>query len=291
MFGQGFDTAKAFAKQHPDSPLAQGELGLSSHVLGSQMIADRRYQEAESSLIDATRLLEKVAYKTPHEYGYRDMLAAATTELGDLMRLTGRPEEAKEWYHRAENHWRKLVSDYPLRGYRFGLIGFLFARDRNDDAIKVLDDGVMVTQEAMRSHLEDPVLRGIHEKFCNSLAWHLVTAPSTQLHNPSKALALAEKAVKLAPNSGGNWNTLGIVQYRKGEWKAAADSLGKSMELRKGGDSSDWFFQAMVHWQLGDQDEARKWYDQAVGWMEKNAPNDEELRSIRAEAAELFGVK
>ena len=124
MFGQGFDTAKAFAKQHPDSPLAQGELGLSSHVLGSQMIADRRYQEAESYLIDATRLLEKVAYKTPHEYGYRDMLAAATTELGDLMRLTGRPEEAKEWER--SGRWSISQGSRFFRPYRdFVLASFV----------------------------------------------------------------------------------------------------------------------------------------------------------------------
>lgn len=44
----------------------------------------------------------------------------------------------------------------------------------------------------------------------------------------------------------------------------------------------------MAHWQLGDQDEARKFYDQAVEWMEKNKPQDEELKRFRAEAAELL---
>jgi len=59
------------------------------------------------------------------------------------------------------------------------------------------------------------------------------------------------------------------------------------MELRKGGDSLDWFFLAMTRWQLGDKQEARKWYDKAVQWMEKNQPKDEELIRFRAEAEEF----
>ena len=60
------------------------------------------------------------------------------------------------------------------------------------------------------------------------------------------------------------------------------------MELRKGGDSFDWFLLAMSHWQLGDKEEARTWYDRAVEWMDKNQPENEELRRFRAEAAEWF---
>ena len=62
------------------------------------------------------------------------------------------------------------------------------------------------------------------------------------------------------------------------------------MDLRKGGDSFDWFFLAMAHWQLGETDKARKWFDQAVGWMDKNQPRNAELRRFRAEAAELMKI-
>jgi hypothetical protein len=47
----------------------------------------------------------------------------------------------------------------------------------------------------------------------------------------------------------------------------------------------------MAHWHLGDKDEARKCYNQGVQWMEKNQPENEELRRFRAEAAELLGVE
>ena len=91
---------------------------------------------------------------------------------------------------------------------------------------------------------------------------------------PSRAVALARKAVELEPKNWAYRNTLGAAQYRAGDWKAAIAALEKSMELRKGGDSNDWFFLAMAHWQLGEKDKAREWYDRAVQWMDKNQPTE-----------------
>jgi hypothetical protein len=45
----------------------------------------------------------------------------------------------------------------------------------------------------------------------------------------------------------------------------------------------------MAHWQLGQKDEARKWMDQAVEWMDKNQPQNDELRRFRAEATQMMG--
>ena len=61
--------------------------------------------------------------------------------------------------------------------------------------------------------------------------------------------------------------------------------------LAESAHSTDWFFLAMAHHQLGHKDEGRKWYDIAVSWMDKNQPQNDELRRFRAEAAELLGIK
>ncbi len=97
-------------------------------------------------------------------------------------------------------------------------------------------------------------------------------------------------AVQLAPGAGGCWNTLGVAQYRRGDWKAAIEALTKSTELSKGGDGINWFFLAMAHWRLGDKSAARSWYDKAVRWTDKNRPKDEELSRFRGEAAALLEV-
>jgi hypothetical protein len=47
----------------------------------------------------------------------------------------------------------------------------------------------------------------------------------------------------------------------------------------------------MAHWQLAHEEEAHKWYDMAVKWMDRNAPQNESLRCFRGEGAELPDVK
>jgi uncharacterized protein HemY len=97
--------------------------------------------------------------------------------------------------------------------------------------------------------------------------------------------------VDLARKNGDYWNTLGVAHYCAGEWHAAKTALEKSMGLRKGGDSSDWFFLAMAHSQLGDNAKAREWYHKAVAWMDKNRPQDAELNRFRAEAEALLKIE
>jgi superkiller protein 3 len=124
----------------------------------------------------------------------------------------------------------------------------------------------------------------------NRLAWLLANCPDVRLRDPRQAVVHAGKAVDLAPGRGEPWGTLGVAQYRNAAWQAAVDALMKSVQLSNGGTSSDFFFLAMAHWQLGEKEKARTWYDQAVAWMDKHKPQDEELRRFRAEAADLLGI-
>jgi tetratricopeptide (TPR) repeat protein len=124
----------------------------------------------------------------------------------------------------------------------------------------------------------------------NGMAWLLATCPDRSVWKPDRAIEYAMKAVAIAPNEGGFWNTLGVAQYRAGQCKEAVTTLSKSMELRSGGDAFDWFFLAMAHGQLGKQEEARQWYQKAVAWTQTNKPDDEQLRRFQAEAAALLGV-
>jgi tetratricopeptide (TPR) repeat protein len=134
-------------------------------------------------------------------------------------------------------------------------------------------------------------LDGGYTQAQNALAWQLATCSDARLRNPSLAVALAKKAVDLAPKNPNYPNTLGVAHYRTGDWKAAIAALEKSMKLRQGGDSFDWFVVAMAHWRLGEKDKAREWYDRAVRWMDKNQPRNEELRRFRAEAGELLELQ
>ena len=126
------------------------------------------------------------------------------------------------------------------------------------------------------------------------LAWHLATIADPKFRDEKWALELAKEAVRLVPNDGDFWNTLGVAHYRMGNWNEAVTVLEKAMELSKGGRADDWYFLAMAHWRLGNKDAARKSYDQAVEWTQKQKSTpyfNEALRRYRAEAAELLGIK
>ncbi len=127
--------------------------------------------------------------------------------------------------------------------------------------------------------------------FDNNFAWLLATTPVAENRDASRASALALKAVELDPEKMLSWNTLGVAQYRAGDFTAAITSLNKSLELDIDGTGfpSNAIFLAMVHWELGEQAEARSWFDKAQKWVNEHKSTDEELRRFQAEAEGILG--
>jgi serine/threonine protein kinase/tetratricopeptide (TPR) repeat protein len=125
----------------------------------------------------------------------------------------------------------------------------------------------------------------------SNLAWVLATCPDSKFRDPGRALELAKKALALPDGEGEVRSNLGTAYYRTGNWKDSIDSLTEAQKLHQGEIGSDGFFLAMAHWQLGQKQEARKWYNQAVQWMDKNKPKDPELLRFRTEAGELINDK
>jgi Flp pilus assembly protein TadD len=101
----------------------------------------------------------------------------------------------------------------------------------------------------------------------------------------------------LAPKKGNYQQTLGVAHYRAGDGKAAVAALDKSVEMGQGGDAVDWLFLAMAHRKLG-HDEARRCYEQAIQWrqknkeaLEKNQELAEQCRRFQEEAEEVLELK
>jgi Flp pilus assembly protein TadD len=81
-----------------------------------------------------------------------------------------------------------------------------------------------------------------------------------------------------------------MAHYRAGNCKEALAALEKAMALSDGGDGLDWLILAMVHWQLGNKQEARRRYEQALPWLEQR-DTDQTLSRLQAEAAALLEVQ
>jgi len=192
-------------------------------------------------------------------------------------RLLGgyRHYEAKRWSEAAAAY-SQAIELQPDHACAWGMRGQVYQR------LGQWDKAIADASKAVELAEGDP-------RLLNNLAWILVTCPESH-RDVSRALRLVEQAVQLTPEKGVYWNTLGVVRYRAGNWKEAIEALAKSMELRRGGDSFDFFFLAMAHWRLHQHDQATQWYAKAIEWME-HQPRNDELHRFRAEAAELLGVK
>jgi tetratricopeptide (TPR) repeat protein len=146
-------------------------------------------------------------------------------------------------------------------------------------------------EECLAEYRKAAELAGNDSRMLNNIAWVLATCPEAKLRDPGQAVQLARKAVELEPLDGGAWNTLGVALYRAENMQEAITALRKAEELESGKYFA-WnaFFLSMVRWKVGEKQQARKEYEQAVQWMDKTHPNDKDLRRFRAEAEELLGI-
>jgi tetratricopeptide (TPR) repeat protein len=147
-------------------------------------------------------------------------------------------------------------------------------------------------EQAARDFARAVELRPDWPEFANTAAWLLATQEDPRHRDPGRAVLLADLAIRLDRDEPSYWNTLGVAHYRAGHWGEAIAALTRSMELFGGqAEGYNTLFLAMAHAQLGHAEEARRWYDRAVRWMEEHPWVDGgEPRRFRAEAAELLRV-
>jgi tetratricopeptide (TPR) repeat protein len=216
------------------------------------------------------RRLEKEIRIASVAVALQPQIPSAHYNLGLALQNNGQLDEAIPEYREAI----RLKEDHAEAHFNLGLA--LGMQGRLNEAIDEYRRGI-------RLKPDDAQLR-------NTLARLLATCPEVKLRDPNEAVTHARKAVELAPGHGGFWNTLGVAQYRNGDWTEAVGALMKSTQLRKGGDSSDFFFLAMAQWQLNEKGKARAWYDQAIAWMDKHNSQDNELKCFRDEATALLDL-
>jgi serine/threonine protein kinase len=253
------------------------------------ILADPR---AEDTMRHSIALFERLAVAAPASEDFRNQLALAYHDLVVLLRSNHRLASNLDCYRRLVAVRRRLTEDFPARReYRISLTYDL--AELGD-----LLEGAGQSLEAadVRRSLQANYLAILQDdpddsRTRNNLAWMLASRADESNHDASRAVELAEGAVKRAPSEGLYWNTLGLARYRAGQWKGATEALEKSARLRSGGDAYDWLLLAMARWQLGDRIEARCDYDRSVAWITKNAPDNQELARFRSEATRLIGLE
>jgi serine/threonine protein kinase/Flp pilus assembly protein TadD len=256
----------------------------------AELLGGRGDSSQDRQFLEQAILLQRAALQaSPRNATYGVHLANQLGRLGRTLMRSEEYAEAEAAYRQAIAHREKLAEDFPkvpdhrsdLAGHVNALGDLLSATGRDAEAEKVYGRTLAVREKLTNDFPREAGYR-------RDLAWLLANCPARPLRDPDRAVSLAKEAVELAPKGGDCWRTLGLAHYRAGNWQAAIAALKRAMEIRSGGDSTEWFILAMAHWQLGDKEQGRAWYGRAVRWMEQHQPRDEKLRRWRAEAAALL---
>lgn len=169
-----------------------------------------------------------------------------------------------------------------------------------------------VTKTAVLEHLggadilSQPVrdeARARAERYCpdplrlNQLSWLVVRMPEKPKADYRRALLQAQEACRLMPGVGEFLNTLGVAQYRAGQFESAVTTLKQSDMFQsarfKRSHPSDLAFLAMACHRLGRKEEASSTLQKLRELMKKNSRfgQDDEARAFLKEAEALVEEK
>ncbi len=286
LYRRAIELEEKLVDGSPAVPSYRELLAMTHDSLG-QHLTDRRPKEAERVLRWSIVLFEKLAIGSPSAIQFQSRLAGCHNDLGFLLARTGRGAEAEQEFRSVISLGNKLATDIvsaPQFQRELG-IGILNLAK----LLRLAGRPIEAEQTARRAV-------AILEKLSDypslgHLSWFLATGPFPQLRDPQAAIRLAKQALEQRPQNADFVAILGMAHYRAGEWKAAIESLEKSLQLPSRGDPCYWLLLAMAFWQNGEKQKARSSYGEAVQRMEKIRSQDEdEVRRFRAEAASLLGV-
>jgi serine/threonine protein kinase len=264
-----------------------------------------KQDEAEQSLRDELTIYTKVGAVGSEEF------AAVVRSLREVLMAGNKPADVEKLYREVIPAERAtLGKDSPTVALTLiGWANFLKSQNRTEEAAQEyresLDIMLKPHWEEHPSDLSPWVVYALLETgnkqqarnvsrvmldstssnavWFNNASWCLATTENPSNRDPALAVELANRAVKINPY--GDWNTVGVAYYRIGDFKQALPFLEKG----NGGNSWAFFFLAMANRQLGNADAARRYYDQAIQWMDKQNPRNPELLRFRAEAEALIG--
>ncbi len=209
-------------------------------------------------------------------------------------RLKNNPSDSEAYHHRAhalvDRNWLQEGIDDFTRGLR----------ERPDDAhlrasrgralqsLKHYESAIADLEAAVARDPEQQDARESLAMCCNNRAWELATGPELT-RDPQRALILARRAIELSPGQAIYLNTLGVAQFRAGQYTEAITTLERTLTAGAGqSDAYDLFFLAMAHHRLRHREEARGCYERAVRWLREQksllAEQSQELTAFRAEA-------
>jgi serine/threonine protein kinase/Flp pilus assembly protein TadD len=290
---QVFRKALALAKRSfaadPENDDFRYQLGHIQDFFGRAMLMEGRHEEAESLFRRSIKLNQSLMEDFPDSPEFHRKLGLLHGNLSDSLRAMRRLPEAESCARRAIELWKKPDTSQPdpdetVLGNLYEKLGVLCHESgRVHDATDAFRHAQASYERASAANPDVFWLLFQYARF-------LTNCPATQFRNWERAAVLAKHGLQWAPQSRWGWRILGEAGYRSGHWQAAIEALVNATKFSSKDDPALVLFLAMAHWQVGHKREARRLYDEAVGWIDRQKSRDEELGRLRAEAASVLGL-
>jgi tetratricopeptide (TPR) repeat protein len=274
------------------SPI-QRDFGSAYNNLANVLRDTGRSRAAEKEWGKSVAYYEQAIKDWPRVPEHRRDLARIERAFGDLLFDGNKRTEATAHVRRSIELLTQLNADFP---------GRLSVQEELGDSLAAMGD--LLTAEGDPRNAEEHYRRALELKehvlsqqpditsHNNKLAWFLTDCRDLRFRDPGRALVLAQKAVTLTRGENGDYlNTLGVVQYRLGEWTAAVATLHRAQHQRGEGDESDWLYLAMAHWKLNEKQQSLDCYDRAVKLLSAFEYQPESSVRLRAEAAQVLEIR
>jgi serine/threonine protein kinase/Flp pilus assembly protein TadD len=279
LYRQSQENLERLTKDYTGKPTYQKELACCSNNFGLLLETMHRPSEAEDAYARASNVYESLATNFPSALDYQNDLGGSRYNQARLLAKRHETENACQLLQQAIDHELIAVLNNTRNPQYLSSLWAQYLLLLELEVEKGKPEQVRLVLQQAQEKCKDlpPVL--------NNFAWLMVIQPKPPFGDAKQGLEFAKLAVAKAPENGELWNTLGVAHYRTGNWLEAVNALNQSRALRKGGDSYDFFFLAMAHWQSGDKEQARDWYKKATAALPKN--KNPELARVHEEAKKL----
>ncbi|MBI81766.1 MAG: hypothetical protein CMJ81_01090 [Planctomycetaceae bacterium] len=240
----------------------------------------------------AIEFLSVLAQENPEVFRYRERLAVSRSNLGRVLHKLDEDLEAVEQFSEAVKSLEEIVEQKPEVHRIHDELATVYQHlsllyfDRGEK-----EPGRLAFEKARRNwELVTSSENVASINYLNNLALLLLHCPVPELRDIRLAKESAQRAIRVAPENSFYCTSLGIAEYREGNWTQAVEWLQKAVQLQSGqAMAPEQFFLAMTLWQqsAGPNDEADQYFDAAVEWMQSHRPGNRQLQRIYEEAKQL----
>jgi serine/threonine-protein kinase len=222
----------------------------------------------------------------------RHHLGMAQRALGEQLCSSGREQEGEAMVVLSVDTLESLVHDSPavsefqqaLGEARMSLGELRWDAGRRDEAENAFGRALELLRGVDPHADADPDLTA-------RCVRGLISCPDARFRDPSRALALAQRAAERFPKNAVVAGALGLARYHSGDWKGTIAALTTASTLEGHGDRGAGLILALAYDHAGDPAQARSAFDHARATLPPGLLRDRFRRRLYEEAEKRLDAR